>query len=200
MAECNRSTGLVMNTLTDEELLGRFQDADEHAFVTLFRRRQGSVYRFCYAMCGREDWSEEVTQDVFTALIRGAQQLDPSRGTVQAWLYSVARNLVRKRLEREKRFVPYLRDEDADMEVEFADGSITSALDRLTGLERTEALNDAIQLLPSPFREVLVLCDLEECPYEAAATLLECPLGTIRSRLHRARAMLIAKLRPKVSC
>lgn len=189
-----------MTTQTDEQLLGRFQAADESAFVAIFRRRQGGVYRFCYAMCGRADWAEEITQDVFTALIRSANQLDVSRGTVQAWLYSVARNLVRKRLEREKRYVPFLKDEDAGEEMEFADVSITTALDRLTGQERMEALEEGIQLLPSPFREVLVLCDLEETPYDAAATLMECPIGTIRSRLHRARAMLVAKLRPRVGC
>lgn len=189
-----------MTNPTDEELLGRFQAADESAFVALFRRRQGGVHRFCYAMCGREDWAEEITQDVFTALIRSAQQLDVSRGSVQSWLYSVARNLVRKRLDREKRYVSFLKDEDAGEEMEFADLSITAALDQLTGQERMDALDAAIQLLPSPFREVLVLCDLEEAPYDVAATLLECPLGTIRSRLHRARAMLVAKLRPRVGC
>ena len=185
-----------MENLTDEQLLAGVQKGDEIAFVALFRRRKDGIYRFSYALCGRSDWAEEITQEVFMALMNSARQLNADKGTVQAWLYSVARNQSRKRLEKEHRYVSWESEND------LADGigSQEDVLAALTNRERLEALEEAVQALPSPFREVLVLCDLEEAPYDVAAGLLECPLGTIRSRLSRARAMLAGKLRTHAAC
>ena len=185
-----------MDSQSDEQLLGRMQKGEENAFVALFRRRKDGVYRFAYSQCGRADWAEEITQEVFVALINSASRLHPANGTVQSWLYSVARNQSRKRLEKENRYVAWEQDGD----VVDGPGSQESILDALTHRERLAALDEAVQQLPSPFREVLVLCDLEEAPYDVAAELLDCPLGTIRSRLSRARAMLAGKLRTHAAC
>jgi len=67
----------------------------------------------------------------------------------------------------------------------------------LIGDERAAALHKAVRELPDAYRDAVVLCDLEERSYEDAARLMECPIGTIRSRLHRARSMLAAKLKPR---
>ena len=188
-----------MQTQTDEQLLGRIQIGDESAFLDLFQRRHAGVYRFTLAMCGRKDLAEEIVQEVFVAFMNSSQELDPSKGSVQSWLYSVARNQTRKRLEKENRYVAFAQDDEG---VEFPEllGTQESVLDALTHQERLRALDDAIAELPSPFREVLVLCDLEEAPYDVAAGLLECPVGTVRSRLSRARAMLAVRLRALEGC
>ena len=188
-----------MQTQTDEQLLGRIQKGDESAFLDLFQRRNAGVYRFALAMCGRKDLAEEIVQEVFVAFINSSQDLNPGKGSVQSWLYSVARNQTRKRLRKESRYVAFAQDDEG---VEFPEllGTQENVLDALTQQERLEALDEAIGELPSPFREVLVLCDLEEAPYEVAAGVLECPLGTIRSRLSRARAMLAAKLSAPEGC
>ena len=184
---------------TDEQLLGRIQKGDENAFVNLFRRRNGGVYRFAFAICGRREWAEEIVQEVFVALMNSAQTLDPEKGSMQSWLYSVARNQTRKRLEKESRYVAFAQDTEG-FDLPEALSTQESVLDALTHRERLDALDEAIAELPSPFREVLVLCDLEEANYDVAAGLLECPVGTIRSRLSRARAMLAAKLRDGEAC
>ncbi len=189
-----------MQTQTDEQLLGQIQDGNENAFVALFRRRNAGVYRFAFTICGRKDWAEEIVQEVFVALMNSSQALNPDKGSVQSWLYSVARNQARKRLEKESRYVALNQEDEQGFEFAESLGTQENVLDALTHQERLEALDEAIAALPSPFREVLVLCDLEEAPYDVAATLLACPIGTIRSRLSRARGMLAVKLRAQEPC
>jgi RNA polymerase sigma-70 factor (ECF subfamily) len=77
------------------------------------------------------------------------------------------------------------------------------AFEQLTRLETVEAVRDAIRSLPPPYREVVALCELQEMSYSEAAVIVQCPVGTIRSRLHRARALLVtrlAALNPSAAC
>jgi RNA polymerase sigma-70 factor (ECF subfamily) len=92
--------------LNDGDLLRRAAGGDEEAFTTLYRRFQGPVYRFALQMSGRRTIAEEVTQEVFMALIRGGSQVDITRGPLIAWLLGVARNHVLKGLERDSRYQP----------------------------------------------------------------------------------------------
>jgi RNA polymerase sigma-70 factor (ECF subfamily) len=162
---------------------------EEEAFTALYRRHQGSVYRFALQMSGRTEIAEEVTQDVFMLLMRGSKQYDPERGPLPAYLYGVARNHVRRALGRE-RSSPLQSDEAAAGDV----------LQDLTQSERLASLRRAILKLPAPYREAVVLCELHELDYEAAAAIMGCPVGTVRSRLHRARALLGAKMGAAERC
>jgi RNA polymerase sigma-70 factor, ECF subfamily len=180
-------------TLGDEELLRLTRAGDEHAFTVLYRRHQGSIYRFALQMSGSESVADDVTQEVFLALMRDFSQFDSARGSLAPYLYGVARNQVRRHLERGKLQVPL--DEDSD---EVSCEPITAPgdpLGDLTLLEGLSALRQAILTLPLHYREVVALCDLEEMSYEDAACTVGCAVGTIRSRLHRAHALLIRKLR-----
>jgi RNA polymerase sigma-70 factor (ECF subfamily) len=176
---------------SDEELLGVARDGDEAAFTELYCRRQGALYRFALHMSGDMAISEDVTQEVFLALLQGGGRFDPSRGTLLSFLYGIARNLVLRRLERQ-------RPEDSDTLPEelAADADV---LDDLTRRETIEAVRSAVLSLPVPYREAVVLCDLEDVSYEEAAMALGCPLGTVRSRLSRGRAMLAQKLAVRVA-
>jgi RNA polymerase sigma-70 factor (ECF subfamily) len=162
---------------------------DEDAIVALYRRRQGGIYRFALQMSGSAAVAEEVTQDVFLALIRDGTGYDPSRGTVAGYLYGIARNQVRRHLERDGGYQA--------LEPEAAEtlASSDDPLAELTREERLETLRRAVLSLPGNYREVVVLCDLHEMDYAEAAAVLDCPVGTVRSRLHRARALLADKLR-----
>jgi RNA polymerase sigma-70 factor, ECF subfamily len=175
--------------MTDPQLVRRMTGGDEEAFVTLYRRRQGGIYRFALQMSGSAAVAEEVTQEVFLTLLRDAAQYDVERGSVAAYLYGIARNHVLRHLERDRAYVA--------MEEDVADhlASAEDPLEDLTREERLLALRRAVLSLPANYREVVVLCDLQELGYTEAAVVLECPVGTIRSRLHRARALLAAKLR-----
>jgi RNA polymerase sigma-70 factor, ECF subfamily len=183
------STGSASDQSSDDELLRRITAGDARAFTLLFRRRQGEVYRFALHMTASRTIAEDVTQDVFVTVMREAGRYDAGRATVAAWLCGIARNYVRRRLERERAW-QLLADEGPDI----AADPQPDPLEDLARAQQIEALRRAVLTLPVRYREVVVLCDLEEMTYVDAAQALDCAVGTVRSRLHRARALLAAKV------
>ncbi len=178
----------------DEELLRRSMAGDEEAFVALYRRWQGGIYRFALQMSGSEATAEDVTQEVFIVLMREGHRFDPARGTVSAYLYGIARNHVLRRFQRDRLFVPIaVEDEETSAGKHFV--AADDPLGDLTRTEVIESVRQAVLSLPAHYREVVVLCELNEMSYAEAASVLNCAVGTIRSRLHRGRAMLIERLR-----
>jgi RNA polymerase sigma-70 factor (ECF subfamily) len=173
---------------SESELLRRMLDGDEMAFTTLYRLRQGGVYRFALQMTGSVVIAEDVTQEVFLTLIERGGKFDPSRGTLTSFLFGIARNLVLRRIGKDR----------ATEEIEDSAGE-EDLLDDLTRRETIEQVRRAVLSLPAAYREVVVLCDLQDLDYQDAAVALGCPVGTVRSRLNRGRAMLAQKLTGKVT-
>src|SRR5687767_3222238 len=102
------STFLVMNgrdDSPDNELLQLIRAGDEEAFANLYRRRHAGIYRFALQMSGSQSLAEDVTQEVFLALIRGSETFDPARGTLNSFLYGIARNQTLRRLRRDRGYV-----------------------------------------------------------------------------------------------
>jgi RNA polymerase sigma-70 factor (ECF subfamily) len=172
---------------SDEELLQQMLAGEEEAFAALYRRRQAGVYRFALHMSGSAAAAEDVTQEVFLALMRDAVKFDPRRGTLAAFLYGIARNHVLRSLGRQA-------DRGSQAECEQA-APDADPLGRLTRRETIETVRAAVLSLPVHYREVVVLCELHELDYAQAAAALGCAVGTVRSRLHRARGMLAERLR-----
>lgn len=169
---------------------------EEEALTALYRRRQGGVYRFALQMCGSQVLAEDVTQEVFMVLIRDGQTFDPARGSLNAFLVGVARNLLLRRLQRERFYAPIEDNSDDDTTAHESFTTADGPLEELSRLETISSVRMAVLALPERYREVVVLCDLQEMSYIEAAEVLNCAVGTVRSRLHRARALLIDKLRP----
>ena len=178
----------------DDVLLRRAGKGDEEAFTLLYRRHQAALYRFALRMSGNAWTAEEIVQDVFMTLMRDPKKFDPERGTLGAFLYGITRNRVLKHLERSPREISLdeRKEDGASLEATLQD-FVTPA----TVAEKRELIElvwAAVLGLPAEFRETVVLCELEELSYGEAAAMIGCPIGTIRSRLYRGRALLMARL------
>jgi len=187
----------LKNDLSDSELLRLMLAGDEEALALLYRRRQGGIYRFALQMSGSKTIAEDVTQDVFLFLMREGHVFDPARGSLSAFLFGVARNHVLRRLRVEHLLAPLGDESDDDVPLVHASSELCP-LEDLTRAETIESVRKAVLSLPSKYREVVVLCELQDVSYGETAEILGCAIGTVRSRLHRARALLLAKLRPAV--
>jgi RNA polymerase sigma-70 factor (ECF subfamily) len=182
-------------TPSDVDLLRLMMAGDEDAFTMLYRRRQGGVHRFALQMSGSQAVAEDVTQEVFMVLMRDAGRFDPDRGSLAAYLYGVARNHVLRRFEQDRLFVQFADSPEDTEEICVAMIADGDPLGDLTRNEAIQELRHSILVLPAHYREALVLCDLHEMSYVEAASVIGCAVGTVRSRLHRARALLVDRLR-----
>ena len=177
---------------SDGELVARKSAGDRAAFATLFRRHQRTVYRFALQMTGEPSAAEDITQDVFLTLARRADDYRAEAAALTTYLYGVARHLVLQRDRRQRR--------RGETELEAIDaGEIPAVtvdpMDGLARAARVRSLRRAILQLPAHYREVIVLCELNAVTYEDAARIVRCPVGTVRSRLNRARRLLADRCR-----
>ena len=178
----------------DDVLLRRAAKGDEEAFTLLYRRHQAAMYRFALRMTGNSWAAEEVVQEVFMTLMREPKKYDATRGPVGAYLFGITRNRVMKHLERLPRELSLEEPNGNGAHANKAAVNGFTPVHWAEQQERSERVRAAVSELPAEFREAVVLCELEELSYEEAAQLSGCPIGTIRSRLHRGRALLLAKL------
>ena len=168
-------------------LLARMRKGDESAFVALYRRHCDSVHRLALLYCGSAALAADVTQDTFVHLMTRPEQFDPARGTIGAWLCGVARNFARKaaRWPEEATDPAALADDTLPLE---AHVDRSTPLERLLENERAEQIRRALSAIAPHYRDVLILCELSELSYADAAQLCGIDIGTVRSRLWRARA------------
>jgi RNA polymerase sigma-70 factor (ECF subfamily) len=172
------------NDRDEVRLLAQIAAGVEQAFVELYRRRHNDVYRFAFAMAKSRSFAQDVTQEVFLNVLENSSRFDSAKGSVRAWLFGCARYITLDRLRLERRWTDEMP----------ADPTTRDADERVLADERVERLHAAIARLPVEYREALVLFELQELTYAETAAVLDCPVGTVRSRLHRGRALLAAIL------
>jgi len=189
------SPGLLIPTVpvedaaepSDRELVERARGGEREAFAFLYRRHQANVYRFARAMTGSAGLAEDIVQDVFLTFIRDLDRYDAGRAALRSYLFGMARNLARYRMRSLKRLLSLDHLEEVA-------GSDDPAL-ALSTNEESRHLRRCLRALPARYREVIILCDLQELDYVETAAVLAVPIGTVRSRLHRARQLLVERLR-----
>jgi RNA polymerase sigma factor (sigma-70 family) len=153
-------------------------------FEAVFEEHKDAVYRFAWRMMNSATAAEDVAQDVFLSLLRLPDRFDPGRGRMRAFLLGITRNLVLKRWRDEHRWEP-LDDEKF----------VAPPFDA----ERNEAgqmVGEAVRALPPLQREVLILAEYEELSLAEIARAVDSEVGTVKSRLHRARENLKRMLEP----
>ena len=165
------------------------------AFEALYRRHQAPLYRFSLLRCGSPDTAADIVQEIFMGLLTDSFKFDPLRGVLQGFLFGVARNLVLKREEAQYRFVSTSRadDDDADYEDAVIDPEPQPS-QRLLDREQAETVRRALQRLAPHYRDVVILYEMHDLSYVEIAQICNIDIGTVRSRLSRARARLVELL------
>ena len=170
----------------DGLLIRRLLAGSEESWTALYRKHRSSVFAFALHMSGSREIAEETVQETFIAFLDRVSQFDSSMGSLESYLIGIARNKVLHLSCRRWREVSVEAVAEA---VEDSD-----LLADLATRERRDTLRRAVLALPEPYRAAIVLCELQESSYQEAAVALNCPIGTVRSRLHRARQMLIERI------
>jgi RNA polymerase sigma-70 factor (ECF subfamily) len=169
-----------MRTTDDQALVTRAAAGDERAFRNIFDEHHGALFRFAYRLTGSADVAEDIAQDCFLRLVE-QPRFDPARGTLRQYLYGTARNLARQRWQAADREVPWDSESEDDSR---------SMPDSVLSAEVSEAVQAALDLLPPLQREAIVLFEFEELSLEETAAIAGADVGTVKSRLHRARERL----------
>ncbi len=173
----------------DEDLVRRYLDGDVQAFGTLVERHERRVYNLALRMTGREEDARDATQDAFLSALR---KLKSFRGEAAftTWMHRVTVNACYDLLRKRQR-APLLHERDDDdrpPRPEPASPDHAEAVDLSIDVRR------ALLEVPEDFRAVLILCDVQDLPYDEAAAALGVPVGTVKSRLHRGRVALARAL------
>jgi RNA polymerase sigma-70 factor (ECF subfamily) len=170
-------------------LLIRAAGGDSEAFRALFDSHHREMFRFAYRLTGVVDAAEDITQECFLRLIR-RPAFDRGRGSLRQYLYGIVRNLVRQHQQASGREVLWNGDDDDQIP------AATATLDPMASAELTAIVQAAISALPPLQREAIVLCEFEDLSLDEAAAVVGADVGTVKSRLHRAREGLRRSLAP----
>ncbi|WP_342115038.1 RNA polymerase sigma factor [Pseudoduganella sp. OTU4001] len=180
-------------TIADTDLLRQLRLGDASAFRTLYQRHQGALFRFAAMRCGSTDTAADVVQEVFMGLLAGSLAFDATRGALAPFLFGVARNLLLRQEEARRRTASLPELGEDDSELELPDDS-AEPLARMLSDERAEDVRRALAQLPPHYRDVVILYELHDLSYVEIASICQIDLGTVRSRLSRARSALVKRL------
>jgi RNA polymerase sigma-70 factor (ECF subfamily) len=184
-------------TTSDDDLLPRCRRGDEgawHELVTLHGRK---VFGLAYRFTGRADEAEDLTQEIFIKVYKTLDRYREAEGPFQGWLMAVARNHAIDHYRRRKQ-ERLRRTEDPEI-LEKAHSKEEHPAAGLEREERARLVHRGLRALPEELRLPLILCDLQGRAYDEIAATLELPLGTVKSRINRARLELAKRLRRRRS-
>ena len=173
--------------------LRRAVRGDKEAFAQLYDELSGPLYRFAFHMLGERAQAEDIVHEAFLILLNRAKNFDEARGNLLNFALGITRKLVLRHLRWKLR---WFTSQPEELESVTSNGE-ASAQEQLEHAETLSAVRNAVASLPVKYREVITLCELCEMTYEAAATQIGCTVGTVRSRLHRAHALLAEKLKQR---
>jgi len=178
----------------DLRLLTDMRGGNSAAFEALYRRHQGPLYRFALLRCGSADTAADIVQEIFLAMLSDTLRFDPARGALQGFLFGVARNLLLKHDEARNRHVSSNRTDDDEGPEGLLIDPAPAPMERLLASQRAERVRAALQSLAPHYRDVVILYEMHDFSYVEIAGVCNIDIGTVRSRLSRARARLASLL------
>ena len=176
------------------KLLEQSMQGNEDAFLLLYNRLKEPLFRYAFYMTMSKAAAEEVTQDAFLVLLKNGHRFKPDKGDLIGFAFGITRNLI-QRFKKSQRLSEELPGDEALDKLSSDRAEITDVSAQTIRNQDVETIRIAIRSLPDHYRQVVVLCDLCELTYSDVASRLQCPVGTIRSRLNRAHTLLAGKLR-----
>lgn len=189
---------LIKVTATDESLFSQVQRGDRHAFDMIVSRYKTRLHNCVFRLVGSVEMAEDLVQETFLRVYRNRENYQAT-SNFSTWIYTIALNLARSELRKRKRrqFFSLNASPNDDSSSEGFDLPDTTAgpSEYLEQSELGRAIHQAINQLPVKYRTVIVLRDIDELSYEQISEILECPTGTIKSRVNRARLRLQEMLR-----
>lgn len=184
-----------MNKEIEQNLIDRSRRGDAEAFTEIYFSLKDSIYGFAYRMINRSSIAEEITQEVFIFFIENSGKYDAGKGSLFSFLCGVARNKVLNHLKKSG-----VRLETNDLEREPfenpANPNKSSPIGNLLEKEFSEKLEECVLKLSPYQKEVLLLREVEDLSYEEIAGITETNIGTVKSRLYRARCALAIEFAP----
>jgi RNA polymerase sigma-70 factor (ECF subfamily) len=180
----------VTDKQADHDLIRRVQNGDMVAFNKVVNKYKSRLMNVIFRMIGSTEESEDIVQETFVRVYQHRHSFD-FRHCFSTWIYTIALNLARNELRKRKRFKFYdifdMKGNEAEFSVEM---KLPSNLPK--------AIEAALATLPEKYKMAFVLRDVQELPYDEVAKIMNIPLGTVKSRVNRARAMLREKLKPRM--
>jgi RNA polymerase sigma-70 factor (ECF subfamily) len=189
-----------LRALDDSDLVAAFLDGEERAFQELVERYQGRLLNFIYRTIGDRERGEDLVQEVFIRVYRHLHRFDRSR-KFSTWVYTIASNLAKNELRNRARnplvlFQTIKKNwQDEERPLQFED-SASRPDDLYRRRHLRELVENSVAQLPEHHRQVFILRELEGKSYEEIAEITACNLGTVKSRLNRARNAFAAIIEP----
>lgn len=196
----SRTRALSLQNKTDRELVELTKNGQKKAFEVLIMRWQNSIYTLCYRKLSHQEQAEELTQEIFLAAYKHILSFR-NESKFSTWLFQIAVNRCKNhhgyRDRRKHGHHEPLEGTHPEQKREFPDHK-PSAIQQIHKKEQSVILQNALEQLDDKYREVLVLFDIQGFPQDEIANILNLPIGTIKSRIHRARKELANALKGKI--
>ena len=175
---------------TDEKLMKNFQQGDEFAYIELVNRYRDKLYNFVYHFLGDLEQAEDIVQDTMLKLYQ-KKHYYKEIAKFSTWIYTIAKNLSNSELRKRKRRKTFTLSELSKDKpnYELMDKGIATEK-KIESEFNLEKINQAIQRLSKSFRTVIILRDIEKLSYSEISNIVGVPMGTIKSRINRARLQL----------
>jgi len=181
--------------LSDAEILAEVAAGDIDAYGKIVGRYRGRLYNFVFRFVSDKETAEDIVQETFLRAFRKRKEYR-AIANFSTWLFTIAGNLAKSELRRRKRWRLFSlhRDDESDTGMELPDETYRPDKVAESSLA-DDQIQDAIASLPENYRQVILLRDVEGMAYQEIAEIVDCPVGTVKSRVNRARLKLQQKLK-----
>jgi len=193
-----------MNKLTDEQLFELFQNGDNKAFDQIVLRYKDKLYTFLYMIVGDYDLAQDLAQDTYLRIFKNKDSYNKMSAKFSTWMYTIAKNGAFTELRKKKRRKTYAVSEvrkkgndGEDYEFQIPDLSEGDLESKMMTEYKRKSIQSALSQLKQDFRTIIILRDIQELSYDHISRIVEVPIGTVKSRINRAREKLLELLKGK---